>query len=92
MHDWMLMKIEFDWQAARVTVFLEDSTCTGRSLIAEGVHDMHIPRKNEWGPSVNVNEVHEIESMSSGLHRLKIEMQSGDVIQIVAQRFGLPAL
>jgi len=91
MHDWTLKKIEFDWHAARVTIDLEDSTYTTRSLIAEGVQDLHVPRVNEWGPSVSVNEVSDIEPMSSGLHRLKVEMQSGDVIQIVARRFVIPA-
>jgi hypothetical protein len=90
MHDWTLKKIELDWHAARVTVHLEDSTYTARSLIAEGVQNLQVPRTNEWGPSVSVNEVSEIEPVPSGLQRVKIEMQSGDVIQIVAQRFELP--
>lgn len=90
MHDWTLKRIEFDWHAARVTLDLEDSNCTMRTLIAEGVQDLQVPRFNEWGPSVSVNEVSEIVPMSSGSQRLKIEMQSGDVIQILAQRFELP--
>jgi hypothetical protein len=91
MHDWTLTKVEFDWRAARVLIDLKDPTGTSRSLIAEGVQDLHITHRHEWGPSASVNKVSDAEQVSSGLHRIKIEMQSGDVIQIVAQRFELPS-
>ena len=90
MHDWTLKRIEFDWPAARVIIELGDSACTVRSLIAEGVQELRVPQSNEWGPSVSINEVQEIVPVFPGLHQLKIEMQSGDVIKIVARRFVLP--
>lgn len=90
MHDWTLKRIEFDWHAARVTLDLEDSNCTMRTLTADGVQDLQVPRFNAWGPSVSVNEVSEVVPISSELQRLNIQMQSGDVIQILAQRFVLP--
>ncbi len=92
MHDWTMNEIKFDWRLGHVAIELEDSTFTTRTLIAEGVTDIQIPRANEWGPSVSVNEVSAIELLPSGLKKLRIEMQSGDVIQIVAERFTLPVL
>jgi len=91
MHDWKLKKIDFDWSAARVTVELEDSTYTPKLLIAESVRQLHVPRANDWGPSVSVNEVSEFPDAATGLHRLKIEMQSGDVLEIIAGHFSLPS-
>jgi hypothetical protein len=90
MHDWTLKKIEFDWPSARVTIDFEDLTSTVKRLVAERVSDLHVPRANEWGPSVSVNEMPEVETLPSGLRVLKIEVQSGDVIRIVAERFAVP--
>ena len=91
MHDWTLKSIRFDWAAAQVIIELEDMTLAARSLVAEGVQELHVPRANEWGPSVSINEVSEIEALSSGLKRLRIEMQSGDRIEVVARHFSPPA-
>jgi hypothetical protein len=90
MHDWTLNKVDFEWKLARVVLELKDSASEIRTLVADGVAELYVPRKNEWGPSVSVNEVFEIEELSSGLKQLKIEMQSGDVIQIVASQFAFP--
>lgn len=91
MHDWMLVKIGFDWQDARVTIELEDLTPSVRFLVAEGVQELRVPKANEWGPSVNVNEITEGEAKHGQGRCLRIEMQSGDVIQIVAERITLLA-
>ena len=91
MHDWVLNEIRFDWRSARTVIELKDSASVIRTVIAEGVTELNVPRMNEWGPSVNVNEFFEIEVLASGLQQLKIEMQSGDVIQIVAAQFALPS-
>lgn len=90
MHDWVLNEIRFDWRSARSVIEFKDSASLIRSVIADGVTELHVSRVNEWGTSVNVNEVFEIEVLTSGLQQLKIEMQSGDVIQIVATQFVLP--
>lgn len=90
MHDWTLSKVDFEWKTARVVLEFKDSASAVRTLIANEVAELYVPRKNEWGPSVSVNEVSEIEELSSELKQLKIEMQSGDVIQIVAAQFLLP--
>jgi len=60
------------------------------ALVAENVIDLHVPRLQDWGPSVSVNKV---TGPLDGLayKRLLIEMQSGDVIKISAGTFVLPA-
>jgi hypothetical protein len=89
MHDWSLVSICMDWTLARVTIVLKDGTSSTRTLIAEGVRNLRAPRESDWGPSVSVNTFL-IDALSVGTQRLQIEMQSGDVIEIVAERFDIP--
>ena len=53
------------------------------SIIAEKVSSFTCPVKNPWGRSCSINEV-----VKNG-SRLKIEMQSGDIIVIEAEAFKL---
>ncbi|MET3915651.1 hypothetical protein ABID97_002433 [Variovorax sp. OAS795] len=92
LHDWTLVRVDFEWKSGQVTIELEDSTLTRRVLVAEAVQELRVPKMNEWGPSVSVNEVTEGEASSGHGKILNIEMQSGDVIRIVAEKiFLLPA-
>jgi hypothetical protein len=45
----------------------------------------------EWGPSVSVNRVLGPTDYGEGLFHIAIKMSSGDVIEVVAKRFDLPA-
>lgn len=90
LHDWTLLKIDFDWKSARVRFEFEDSKFDRRLLVAEGVRELRIPKLNEWGPSVSVNEVSEVEVAPTAGRCLHIEMQSGDVIHVVAQQILFP--
>ena len=90
MHDWTLVKITFDWRQARVAVDLEDAAFTAKTLVAEGVRELRVPKAHEWGASVSVNEVSEFSANPDQGRWLRIEMQSGDVIQILADRFAFP--
>jgi hypothetical protein len=90
MHDWTLVTISMLWDPGRVTIEFLDSASVTRTLVAEGVRDLRIPRTNDWGPSVSVNTASPLESLATGAQRLKIEMQSGDVIEIVADQFAIP--
>jgi len=44
---------------------------------------------NEWGPSSSVNETSEAQFADSQARHLKIEMQTGDVIEIIAHQFTI---
>jgi hypothetical protein len=90
MHDWTLITISMLWDSGRVTIELRDRTSSIRALVAEGVRELRIPRTNDWGSSVSVNTVSPLEALPTGAQRLKIEMQTGDVIEIVADQFAMP--
>lgn len=90
LHDWTLLRVDFDWRPARVTIELEDSTLRRRLLIASGVRELRVPKMHEWGPSNSVNKISEVELPTGGGRCLQIEMQSGDVIRVVAEQILLP--
>jgi hypothetical protein len=89
MHDWTLLSISFDWKAACVTVRLQTHGPVIRTLVANDVVEVKIPKRQEWGPSVSVNATSEVASATAATTHLKIEMQTGDVIEIVAGMFTL---
>lgn len=90
MHDWTLLAIHFDWAIGRVAVELRNRSSMNVTLVAEGVSKLHVPRLQDWGPSVSINQVTGPTDMA-GVKHLSIEMQSGDVIEISASSFILPA-
>jgi hypothetical protein len=57
LHDWTLVRVDFDWQRARVTIELEDSTFTRRTLIAEGVRASVSMRSRKSRPQRMVGDV-----------------------------------
>lgn len=87
MHDWSLLRVQFDWEAGRVTAEFLDGKGS-RTLVAEGVQELQIPRRMEWGPSASVNATSQVRSATGALV-LKVEMQSGDVIEINADAFKI---
>ncbi|HSM95771.1 MAG TPA: hypothetical protein VLT91_06995 [Rhizomicrobium sp.] len=89
LHDATLLFVAFEWELAKVSFAFE--TREGRvDLFAEGVTDLHIPKKKEWGSRVGVNELRGPSKAEHGLYRIEIEMQTGDVISIVARSFQMP--
>jgi hypothetical protein len=90
MHDWTLRSVILEWKEARVTLLLE-SHAGDEAVVATGVADLHVPRIEEWGPSVSVNHATGPLATEDGLQCLEIEMQSGDVIRIVASSLQMPA-
>ncbi len=90
MHDWTLTAIHFDWTAGCVTIELKNQSSKKVAVVADGVSTLVVPRLQEWGPSSSVNELRGPSDITGGKH-LFIEMQSGDVIEISARTFILPA-
>jgi uncharacterized protein YaiE (UPF0345 family) len=89
MHDWTLLSIEVVWEMGRAELTFR-SPDREEVLVSEGVVEVHIPRRREWGPSASVNGVKGPLSINGGLQAIEIEMQSGDVIRIVAASFRMP--
>lgn len=90
MHDWTLIGVYFDWRSGQVKVDFLNQDSTLVSLIANDVSNLRVPRMNDWGASVSVNGVAKITHLKDGRSRIKIEMQSGDLIEIDAKAFVLP--
>jgi hypothetical protein len=91
MHDWTLLSISLEWENGATVLSFRRNGPQLVSVRAEGVSNLVIPRLNEWGPSVSVNEVRGPEKDLAGQQTLEIEMQSGDVIKITAMSFAFPA-
>ncbi len=90
MHDWTLLSILFEWKSGRVTLAFRTDGSQSVKLMAHGVAELHVPRFNEWGPSVSVNKVLGPSDCASGRREVEIEMQSGDRVRIVAVSFDFP--
>jgi hypothetical protein len=90
MHDWTLVSLAFDWVTGMVTLNLLNPQSQPVSIVAKNATMFHAPRIQEWGRSVSINAVIGPEDYSIGKQKLQIEMQSGDVIEIIAESFKLP--
>jgi hypothetical protein len=89
MHDWTLLSVLFEWKAGQATLSLRSHE-GDRVLVAHSVVDFHVSQFKEWGPSVSVNEVKGPFTTDQGLQSIEIEMQSGDIIKIIAASFEMP--
>jgi hypothetical protein len=90
-HDATLVSIDFLWKESNCKIYIKSwSRKENRPVNAVmeffGVTEIHIPKHQEWGPSVSINEI-ELKNES-----YKIEMQSGDVISISSKGVNLVAL
>ncbi|AIK15188.1 putative RhsC immunity protein [Pectobacterium atrosepticum] len=90
MHDWTLLSLLIDWSKGELVIKLLNSNSEPVVIKASGVKLINIPKSDEWGESVSINEVIELDRNSYGFERMKIEIQSGDIIEIVAEEILLP--
>lgn len=92
MHDWTLVCIAVDWAPGLATITFRNHESKEVQLVAYGIIDVHIPKKQEWGESVSVNETNGPMLLGNGNYFLEIEMQSGDRINIEANSIAMPAV
>lgn len=89
MHDWVLVNVLFLWEeGGRCRIEFRDSSSKSRYVNASGVSKLLVPRKEEWGPSVSVNETVG-PTKKGGSYFFNMEMQSGDIIELVADQIDL---
>ena len=86
LHDAVLRSVEVDWEKKRCVLHVSAFTIPNcgaapHVLAFEGVTLLSIPQNEPWGPSSCVN------SASSTDGGFRIEMQSGDVIELTAASF-----
>ena len=89
MHDWSLLSVAVGWKTGEIEIGLS-APGGPTSIRAEGLQDLRIPRAYPWGPSISINEVRGPTAQPDGLARVEIEMQSGDLIEIIARSFRMP--
>lgn len=89
MHDWVLVNILFLWEeGGRCRIEFRDSLSQNRYVNASGVSKLSVPRKEDWGPSVSVNETAGPTKKGSS-YFFNIEMQSGDMIELIADQINV---
>ena|SRR5437868_13397383 len=91
LHDALLRSVTLAWERKVCQLDLLAFAQSGGSATPHvlefcGVTSLVIPHNEPWGPSSSINSV----SCSRGLFR--IEMQSGDIIELAASHFTFAAL
>ncbi len=84
MHDWTLESIHFDWVSGVAELRLK-SPKGQEALTASGLQVLKASRYSPWGPSASINVADGSKLSDSGLQTLRIEMQSGDVVELIAE-------
>ncbi|MCH7384994.1 hypothetical protein MMP71_14210 [Acinetobacter dispersus] len=59
-------------------------------LIAEKFKRFNISQKNEWGESISINQILNLSILENGNSFIQIEVQSGDLFEIEAEKIMLP--
>ena len=84
MHDWTLLDISVDWVGGVVELRLLDDYSSERLVRLRGLREIYADRREHWGPSSSINEASWMDRDGADVVSLKIEMQSGGVINISA--------
>jgi hypothetical protein len=86
LHDWSLIGVDSDWESSSATVRLLDESGP-RKLVGLQLCELNILHHSPWGPSKSINKVEGPTRGIDGAFTLKIQMQSGDMIVLVAGSF-----
>lgn len=90
MHDWSLISIHLDWIQSHLTIHLKNKQSEDIMLIAERFKTFNISQKNEWGESISINQILNFSILENGNAFIQIEVQSGDLLEIEAEKIMLP--
>jgi hypothetical protein len=90
MHDWTLLSLQMNWESGEVLILVRGPGVESE-IRGLDVQEFHVHRVMPWGPSISINGVVGPVVDDDGLSRLAIEMQSGDLIEIVARSFTMPS-
>jgi hypothetical protein len=89
MHDWILVDIVYNWGDGNCRLQFRNQSSVDCYIYARKVIKLVVPRNEEWGHSNSVNKLIGPILDTCG-RKLEIQMQSGDVIVICAEKFELP--
>jgi hypothetical protein len=82
LHDALLLSVHLDYLEGTCVLRLAPVASGECELSFHGVSDFSAPRQQPWGPSHSVNEVR-----SAGI-AYEVELQSGDVLRVVADSWS----
>lgn len=93
LHDATLLSVALDWRSGTAALHFRTANVSAPNAVISGIATrlLQCPREMMWGPSVSVNRTMFEESGVDGVPRLEIEMQTGDVIVLVAERIEFVA-
>jgi hypothetical protein len=91
MHDWILKDLTIDWKNASLRIQVLCSKSEIVNISAEKFCQISIPKQENWGPSVFINQVIGPVPWGTNQYKLVIEMQSGDCIEVIANVIKLPS-
>lgn len=92
LHDWTLRILEVDWAGGTVRLALTSGLGVTKYLAACDLVELVVPRLQEWGPSASIMSSEGPAPHGDHCQRLKILLQSGDSIVIVAREITLPSI
>jgi hypothetical protein len=89
LHDATLLRLEIEWSSGTLifTIKIHVGDTRVARIFADGLTHLICPHQSPWGRSNSINEVHVHSSETED--RLKLEMQSGDVIEATAKNIRL---
>jgi hypothetical protein len=90
MHDWSLISIHIDWIQSNLKIHLKNTQSEDKIYLVEKFTAFNLSRKNEWGESISINQILNYSTLLNGNIYLKIEIQSGDILEIEAKKIQLP--
>lgn len=90
MHDWSLISVNLDWVLSRLILNLRNPKLEDVILIANGFVNFKITKYDEWGESISINNILDFSKLENGNFSLKIEIQSGDQLEIEAKEILFP--
>lgn len=89
MHDWILVSAAFNWEEGEMALHFRDTSSRMREVRVEGLREFFMQRVEPWGPSGSVNGVKGPNKTAQEQMDFEIEMQSGDLIKLVARRIEI---
>jgi hypothetical protein len=94
LHDAVLLSAAVDWEYGMADLVLNLPSPPHRRITirARDLSSLSCPREQPWGRSVHVNQVSVTLPEAGQRAQIRIEMQSGDVIEVKADRIEIEVL
>lgn len=82
LHDWSFHSLDLAWHSGALRLRLVDTARQDRTLLANNILHLDVPRHLGWGESSSILE-HQLQHHDGDV-TLRLLMQSGDTLTIVA--------